>query len=187
MRQLLGLILLMLVGVSNANVITFDDLYTGSFNDQLPADGYAGFNWGRTGVIRDDHQPGSGYEYGTVSGKYTAFNYENTQFNWEFLGEGTFEFVGGYFTSAWVDQDIFFEGYSDGELIHTSSVYQLTTTAPLWIGLDWSGIDQLVITKSAIHLVMDDLTYNVVPIPAAVWLFGSALAGLGWLRRKQTV
>jgi hypothetical protein len=25
---------------------------------------------------------------------------------------------------------------------------------------------------------------SVVPIPAAVWLFGSALAGLGWLRRK---
>ena len=26
-----------------------------------------------------------------------------------------------------------------------------------------------------------------VPIPAAGWLFGSALAGLGWMRRKQTV
>lgn len=26
-----------------------------------------------------------------------------------------------------------------------------------------------------------------VPVPAAAWLFGSALAGLGWLRRKQTV
>jgi len=25
---------------------------------------------------------------------------------------------------------------------------------------------------------------TAVPIPAAVWLFGSALAGLGWLRRK---
>ena len=25
-----------------------------------------------------------------------------------------------------------------------------------------------------------------VPVPAAVWLFGSALAGLGWLRRKPT-
>ncbi|WP_366057799.1 VPLPA-CTERM sorting domain-containing protein [Oceanicoccus sp.] len=25
-----------------------------------------------------------------------------------------------------------------------------------------------------------------MPVPAAVWLFGSALAGLGWLRRKQT-
>jgi hypothetical protein len=28
---------------------------------------------------------------------------------------------------------------------------------------------------------------SAVPIPAAVWLFGSALAGLGWMRRKQTV
>jgi hypothetical protein len=28
---------------------------------------------------------------------------------------------------------------------------------------------------------------SAVPIPAAAWLFGSALAGLGWLRRKQTV
>jgi hypothetical protein len=27
---------------------------------------------------------------------------------------------------------------------------------------------------------------TVVPIPAAVWLFGSALAGLGWIRRRQT-
>jgi hypothetical protein len=26
-----------------------------------------------------------------------------------------------------------------------------------------------------------------VPVPAAVWLFGSALAGLGWMRRKQIV
>ena len=26
-----------------------------------------------------------------------------------------------------------------------------------------------------------------VPVPAAVWLFGSALAGLGWMRRKQSV
>lgn len=28
---------------------------------------------------------------------------------------------------------------------------------------------------------------SAVPVPAAVWLFGSALAGLGWLRRKQVV
>jgi hypothetical protein len=27
-------------------------------------------------------------------------------------------------------------------------------------------------------------TVSAVPIPAAVWLFGSALAGLGWFRRK---
>jgi hypothetical protein len=34
---------------------------------------------------------------------------------------------------------------------------------------------------------IDNIVINVVPIPAAIWLFGSALAGLGWLRRKQTV
>ncbi|MGI9317873.1 MAG: VPLPA-CTERM sorting domain-containing protein [bacterium] len=28
---------------------------------------------------------------------------------------------------------------------------------------------------------------SAVPIPAAVWLFGSALVGLGWLRRKREV
>jgi len=31
-----------------------------------------------------------------------------------------------------------------------------------------------------------EIVGSVVPVPAAVWLFGSALAGLGWIRRKQT-
>ena len=30
------------------------------------------------------------------------------------------------------------------------------------------------------------VTASAVPVPAAVWLFGSALAGLGWVRRKQS-
>lgn len=29
------------------------------------------------------------------------------------------------------------------------------------------------------------LAVSEVPVPAAVWLFGSALAGLGWMRRRQ--
>ncbi len=29
-------------------------------------------------------------------------------------------------------------------------------------------------------------TLSTVPVPATVWLLGSALAGLGWMRRKQT-
>jgi hypothetical protein len=33
---------------------------------------------------------------------------------------------------------------------------------------------------------LDNIVVTAVPIPAAVWLFGSALAGLGWFRRKQT-
>ncbi len=36
-------------------------------------------------------------------------------------------------------------------------------------------------------VVDGDIAASVVPVPAAIWLFGSALAGLGWMRRKQTV
>ena len=36
-------------------------------------------------------------------------------------------------------------------------------------------------------IVSGTLVGTVVPLPAAVWLFASALAGLGWMRRKQTV
>ena len=32
---------------------------------------------------------------------------------------------------------------------------------------------------------LDNIVIDVVPIPAAVWLFGSALLGLGWLRRAS--
>jgi hypothetical protein len=32
----------------------------------------------------------------------------------------------------------------------------------------------------------DNLVANTVPIPAAVWLFGSGLGLLGWFRRRQT-
>ena len=35
-----------------------------------------------------------------------------------------------------------------------------------------------------INHYLDDVSVSAVPVPAAVWLFGSALAGLGWLRRS---
>jgi hypothetical protein len=40
--------------------------------------------------------------------------------------------------------------------------------------------------SSADHQIVSG-TVSAVPIPAAVWLFGSALAGLGWLRLKQSI
>jgi hypothetical protein len=33
---------------------------------------------------------------------------------------------------------------------------------------------------------VDRITLTTVPIPAAVWMFGSALGLLGWMRRKET-
>jgi hypothetical protein len=59
----------------------------------------------------------------------------------------------------------------------------------------WSGIKQLSIDPSYTTtgfgvssgaMELDNFSATVVPIPAALWLFGSALAGLGWLRRSKT-
>jgi hypothetical protein len=35
------------------------------------------------------------------------------------------------------------------------------------------------------YTVTQEIT--AVPVPAAVWLFGSALAGLGWIKRKKAI
>jgi hypothetical protein len=35
-----------------------------------------------------------------------------------------------------------------------------------------------------LSMTIDNVNANVVPIPAAVWLFGSGLGLLGWFRRR---
>jgi len=43
-----------------------------------------------------------------------------------------------------------------------------------------------VYSVTGVTFDIDDVRLTAVPVPAAVWLFGSALLGLGWHRRKQT-
>jgi hypothetical protein len=54
-----------------------------------------------------------------------------------------------------------------------SSWINLTSVDIIGTPLDFYGIDNVVVVSA-------------VPLPAAVWLFGSALAGLGWMRRRKT-
>lgn len=48
---------------------------------------------------------------------------------------------------------------------------------------DVTGVKRLVVEMNGSGAI-DNLTF--VPVPAAVWLFGSALAGLGWMRRRRS-
>jgi hypothetical protein len=50
---------------------------------------------------------------------------------------------------------------------------------------DWNGTTLVFHnTTSAGAGLAYDITFTAVPIPATVWLFGSALGLLGWMRRK---
>jgi hypothetical protein len=56
-------------------------------------------------------------------------------------------------------------------------------------GLGLTGlihVDFVTDISLAVPYELDNVVVNAVPIPAAVWLFGSGLGLLGWFRRRQT-
>ena len=61
-------------------------------------------------------------------------------------------------------------------------------TGGAWIVVFSDG-DQGSVSKDGNYYALAVRSGDVaaVPVPAAVWLFGSALAGLGWMRRRKTV
>ncbi len=165
-----------------AGVINFDDL-SGDYTEAIGA-GYRGLNWDNMGTIRSDAFPGSGYEAGTVSPGNTAFNRDGGTVAISMAGSGTFTFVGAYFTSAWLEQEIAFEAYANGQLLYaTATSFVLDTVTPLWVQLGWGGIDTLIIyNSSATQWAMDDMQ---VPEPASLALFGAAAMGLVLARRRR--
>lgn len=181
-KMLLSLMLGVCSTTSFAGVINFDDL-SGDFSEAIAA-GYRGLNWDNMSSIRADAFPGSGYEAGTVSQTNTAFNRDGGTVAISKAGTGTFNFVGAFFTSAWVQQEIAFEGYQNGQLTYsTATSFVLDTTSPLWVQLGWAGIDTLVIyNSSGTQWAMDDM---VIPEPASLMLMGVSATGLMLARRRK--
>jgi hypothetical protein len=145
--------------------------------------GYGGLNWSNFYVAYKDDKLGTGYDYGTVSGSYTAFN----GFAWPAsvsIASGTFDFNGAWLTSAWYDQAVQVDGYLHG-VLQDSQVVSLFTTVPQWFDFNFMGIDTLTFTSLASpdpsQFVMDDFTFTqAVPLPGAVVLgfLGLGVAGL---------
>lgn len=180
--SLLSLFLGMCSATASAGVVTFDDL-PGDYTEAIAA-GYQGFNWDNMSAIRADAFPGSGYETGAVSGANTAFNRDGGTVAISKADAGAFDFVGAYFTSAWLEQELSFEGYANGQLRYASPAsFVIDTLAPQWLQLNWSGIDTLVIyNSSGTQWAMDDMT---VPEPSSAALFGVAGVGLLLARRRR--
>jgi len=180
-KTIIGALALAACTLANAGVIQFDDL-SGDETQPISA-GYMGFDWANMGTVRSDAYPGSGFEAGTVSPLNTAFNWNGGTATISKADGNAFEYTGAYFTSAWVDQEVSFEGWRNGQLRVASGAYTLDTTAPRWIQLDWAGIDTLVVYNSSqTAWAMDEFT---VPEPGSLALMGTSLAGLMFVRRRQ--
>jgi len=85
-------------------------------------------------------------------------------------------------------------GYLSGGGTVTKSILSAADTSGLiafdetWVNLTSVDIliDAAVVGRDPFDaFAIDDMSLQAVPVPAAVWLFGSALGGLGWMRRKQ--
>jgi len=211
LRSLSGCILLMLLGLTQsayATTLTFDT-YTNLDSNHTVSDGYAftsfgaGYDFGLLPVggggiydaANDDNifrayvdtpggdaplvffsvsmsrEDGESFSLLTLD-LLDGVNYGTGDF---FLMQGNVEILGSLAGGGTISTYDVTELGQGGWLNITSVDFQLDSGSA---GLQ----EQLVI-------YLDDIEVgaSVVPLPAAVWLFGSSLGLLGWFRRKQSI
>jgi hypothetical protein len=179
----------------NAVTLTFDDIPSGSIQNisgNMPT--YQDFNFSHTLDWVD--VVGSSWNYGAVSGDFAILNNDsgtgviteasNADFTFDGLWAkkwSTSPESGGTDTLSGT-----LSGFNNGSL-----VWQVSTGlngSYEYYGAQAGLIDELHLGFGNVFLV-DNLSLNgvsTVPVPAAVWLFGSGLIGLiGLARRKAHV
>jgi len=103
----------------------------------------------------------------------------------------SFDFISVYFGITHPFEPISgsLQATRNGEVIYSSTNIIPNQEATLY-QFNWQSIDEVIVTTSGGTgiFVMDDLEYSLsaVPVPPAIWLFGSGLIGLiGLARRKR--
>jgi len=86
---------------------------------------------------------------------------------------GNYSVLGHYAAGGTIQVDLF-----------ASEPFVLSNVA---FDLSWQGLASIEIAMPDGPGIVDNIVISQVPLPAAVWLFGSALAGLGWIKRNQIV
>jgi len=216
MRHLLGLIMMGLAGTAGAAGVAYTgsdvdgslvqaNIANGQFQaaaGDLSLIDFEAFSPGTySSAIQQDIvtiiPSGSGGSFDIVSGPSAgAFPVSGSQFiaNNYSTNEITFDFstnvsaFGFYITDQ--EREIVTVSFVDG----TQQTYQLPglgaggSDAFFGYVSDDATISSVRVSDDGLFVGYDNFYYStVVPIPAAAWLFGSALAGLGWLRRRTTV
>jgi hypothetical protein len=193
MRFALLAVVLVAISPVHAAVVTFEELEHTSGVDPITSGGFVFTAGGGQGVhVSDDipwisqesmgnflhifTYPGSGSSLDITREDGLAFDLNSL----DLLGQGASYWIRGY--------------DAHDQQIASLSVYHGNWDTAVFND-DWNSVSKINIEDS-VHsgwggtyfgIPLDNFSATVVPIPAAAWLFGSALAGLGWIRRKQPI
>lgn len=186
--------------IARADILTFDDIIVEPLAPYYTdiSDGYGGFNWSAYDPnsscapqdcdfsVLDSTVHGGGYLVGATSGENVAFN--KTDSTAVITRESQFNFVGAFFTSAWVAENLLsITAYRGGDSVDSLELL-IVNSSPTWIDVNFTSIDRLEFSTSGSHFAMDDFSYNLdigsVPEPSTLILLVLGLAGLV-VRRKS--
>ena len=90
--------------------------------------------------------------------------------------ENPWRFVGADITTAWTPMTLTLTGYQDG-LVNWTHTVTLQTMVRTRVEIDDLAIDTLKISGFAnvTHVIVDNLSYEVVPAPSALALLANAI------------
>jgi len=184
----------------DATVLNFDTF--GGLNWTVIPAGYGGLNWSNFCIENSKDRMDSGYQHGTVSGDFTAFNIYGQPAR---ITGDPFDFNGAYLTGAWNDRlTINVQGFRGGSLIYDTNVIVDSTFPPTFYTFNYVNIDTLRFNSyggiphgyfgSGEHFTMDDFTFNssadvalgVGAGPVGTVLLSLSLSGMALRRLRKT-
>ncbi|HEY4760683.1 MAG TPA: PEP-CTERM sorting domain-containing protein [Thermoguttaceae bacterium] len=183
--------------IVQAEMLTFDDLPAPPIQGQAIPDDYGGFQWINYHYLdgnNNNYYP-SGFQNSVVSQNNVIYNgFGSTAA----IYDGLFMFNSAYFTAVCNDGlHVRVDGYKSGSKTNSQELI-VNTDVPTLVNFNWPNIEMLKFTAwGGTHryngvpyaFAMDDLAYNVIPVPepsALVMLAGlTVMFAIGYWRRRM--
>jgi hypothetical protein len=147
--------------VTRRTLISFDDLVTLGIKE-IPF-GYHGLNWHNWVATHHKFYDGEGYVNVTMSGEFVAYNSSGHPV--KISRDRPFDFLGGYFGSAWLGQaegeTLRVKGWRDDALAYDEDI-KLSALGPVYFYANFRNITRLEFaTDHYWQFVCDDLEFDI--------------------------
>ena len=147
--------------VTRRTLISFDDVVTVGIKE-IPF-GYHGLNWHNWVATYHKFYDGEGYVNTTMSGEFVAYNSSGHPV--KISRERPFDFVGGYFGSAWLHQaegeTLRVKAWRNDALAYDESI-KLSALGPVYFSANFRNVTRLEFaTHHYWQFVCDDLEFDI--------------------------